>query len=493
MRFISTRAGRQPITLSQAVVQGLAADGGLFVPEQIPHYTLEDIRAMVGLPYADVACRLLEPWMDEFCPDEVRAMVDAAYRPGRFEDDVAPLERVDAGTYLLELFHGPTLAFKDVALQFLPHLMVACLKKQGAGGALVIAATSGDTGKAAMEGFCDVAGTRVFVLYPDAGVSPSQRRQMVTQRGDNVAVTAIQGNFDDAQSAIKRLLADEGFKARMQQAGWRTTSANSINIGRLMPQVVYYFYAYANLAARGDIAIGDQVDFVVPTGNFGNILAGEYARRMGLPVGRLVCASNANRVLTDFFQKGRYNAARPFYKTLSPSMDILVSSNLERYLFESTGRDAGRVRDWMEGLARDRRYDIGDALAGMQRIWAGSADDEQTAQTIRQVWQQNARLIDPHTAVAMHVLGQYRQEGGVQRPAVVLSTASPFKFSAALYDILFGKQLEEGAAARELALRCRLPLPGPIAELERLPVRHGGVCRVEQVAPVLEAWMGVGA
>ena len=492
MQFISTRTGDASIGAAEAILRGLAPDGGLYVPECLPRLSLEDIDALRPLTYAQRARRVLGALLDGLPRRELGEAIDAAY--ASFDDPrVAPLAPLSDGVYALELFHGPTLAFKDVALQLLPRLMVLSMRERGeTREALILAATSGDTGKAALEGFADVPGTRCAVFYPRAGVSEAQRLQMVTQRGGNTHVIAVEGNFDDAQTGVKRIFADAEFGRRLSQRGIVLSSANSINFGRLAPQVVYYFSAYADLLESGAIRAGEEVNFCVPTGNFGNILAGWYARCCGLPAGRLICASNRNHVLSDFLASGRYEVAdRPFYRTASPSMDILISSNLERLLFELCGRDAARVRDWMASLAADGHYDVGaQALDALGRTFAGGfADDAQTLQEIGRVFARDGYLMDTHTAVASRVLADYRARTGDARTTVLVSTASPYKFGRAVLGAIAGERAAEGlddfACCDALARATGTRVPESIAQLPRLPVRHTQVCQKDDMEAAL--------
>ncbi|MBQ7516727.1 MAG: threonine synthase, partial [Schwartzia sp.] len=380
MNYVSTRGNDQNVTAAEAIVAGIAADGGLFVPTTIPKAEPDFIASLSDMPYTERAKAILRLFLEDYTGEELAACVENAYGGGKFDaKEVAPVRPVGDMT-LLELWHGPTSAFKDMALQLLPHLLTTAMKKTGAAGeVLILAATSGDTGKAAMAGFADVPRTKILVFYPDGGVSEMQRLQMVTQKGNNVAAVAVKGNFDDAQSGVKAIFGDTSLAEKLNASGVRLSSANSINWGRLAPQIAYYFSAYADLLRQGSIKNGDLVNFTVPTGNFGNILAGFYARQMGLPIGKLVCASNQNNVLTDFLRTGYYDRNREFYKTISPSMDILISSNLERLLYHLTG-DPSRVKGWMQALAAEGRYDCGVGI--LQRLqnffWADWADDAKT-------------------------------------------------------------------------------------------------------------------
>ncbi len=476
MIYQSTRSADIRESAPRAVLRGLAPDGGLFVPDCFVDF---DWRGMLGLDTLGMAERILSALLPGFA--DMERLVRRAYA-GKFEtEELTPLACVGS-RYVLELFRGPTSAFKDVALSMLPQLITAAREQeQLSDEILILTATSGDTGKAALSGFCDVPGTKIIVFYPDAGVSAVQKAQMVTQEGENVCVCAVQGNFDDTQNGVKAIFT----RGIQDGCGVRLSSANSINIGRLAPQVVYYFKAYADLLRRGRIAEGDKVEFVVPTGNFGDILAGYLAKRMGLPVGRLVCASNRNDVLTDFLQTGTYDRRRPFYKTLSPSMDILVSSNLERLLYflcESTDEVAG----YMRALREDGRYTVSPALfAKLQTEFAcGCCDDEKTKQTIGQVWARHGYLMDTHTAVAWAVAEAYESDC----PVVVLSTASAYKFPAAVLCALGGDASgDEFAVMQRLHTLTGVPIPPPLAALPEKPQRHFDcICREDMLKYVLQ-------
>ena len=429
MKYYSTRSGNTAATGPEAILRGIAPDGGLYTPLDFSEMQLRPAD-LLGKPAVEISAAVVGKLFPDFAPEEMRALIERAYR-GKFEtDELTPLVPV-GDAYVLELFRGPTSAFKDVALSVLPHLIVAAREKLGAPEEIaVLTATSGDTGKAALAGFCDVPGARVVVFYPEGGVSDVQRAQMVTQRGENVRVCAIRGNFDDAQAGVKAIFADDGENGWAARAGIRLSSANSINLGRLAPQVAYYFKAYVDLVLTGGVALGDEVNFVVPTGNFGDILAGELARRMGLPVGRLVCASNANNVLTDFIRTGRYDRRRAFHKTVSPSMDILVSSNLERYLLLASDCDFDLVRRLMGELRDTGVYEAPPACA--RRCSAASAPTApptpRRSTPSAASGREREYLLDPHTAVAWVAMERFAKEFGAQGATVVLSTASPYKF-----------------------------------------------------------------
>ena len=475
MQYNSTRNHKQTASPAEAVLRGIAPDGGLYLcdPAALPL----DPAEMLQKDFAGMAEAVLERLLPDYTPEMLRPMIAAAY--GKFDTaEVTPL--VMAGDYhVLELFHGPTCAFKDVALSLLPYLITGAKKLlNDETETVILTATSGDTGKAALEGFCDVAGTSIVVFYPKDGVSKIQEQQMITQRGKNVSVAAVRGNFDDAQTGVKHIFAE--VKPTEKAA---LSSANSINIGRLAPQIIYYWYAWATLCRAGKIDPNEPVNFSVPTGNFGDILAGYFAKCMGLPVGKLLCASNANNVLTEFLLTGKYDRRRPFYKTTSPSMDILVSSNLERLLYLASGGDAEMVAEKMRELNEQGWYQIeGDLLQKIQGTFlCGCCDDTMTAQTIKTVWGQERYLLDPHTAVAWAVADQHRAELSGQ--TVVLGTASPYKFAPAVLAAL-GQAVPEDAfaAMAELQTLTGVPVPAPLAELKILPVLHHDCIEVNEMA-----------
>ena len=449
MNFISTRGGER-VTGARAIVQGIASDGGLFVPETFPAVTGEELQAMLAMDYAERTAFVLKKYLDEYDADELLAAIREAY--SRFDDnDPAPLVRVENGMYMLELYHGPTCAFKDMALTVLPYLLRKgcdlCGIKEDV---LILVATSGDTGKAALEGFKDAPGVKITVFYPDEGVSKMQRLQMCTQEGDNVNVVAIKGNFDDCQTGVKKIFASKECVDALKAKNTVLSSANSINFGRLAPQIAYYFSAYCDLVSSEQIAVGDKVDFTVPTGNFGNILAAYYAKRMGLPVGKLVCASNENNVLTDFWKKGTYDCKRPFRLTMSPSMDILVSSNLERLIYELSGRNAALTAERMTSLASKGKYSVTveELNAYRDLFYAGYAGEEDTVECIYEFFMDYGYPMDTHTGVAMKVAQEYaafveEDNEAEAHPMVVVSTASPYKFPQAVYYALTGNDVKD--------------------------------------------------
>ena len=432
MNYLSTRDRTLRVGGAEAVKLGLSRDGGLLTPEAIPQIGEAFLEELTGASYQERAAKVMALYLTDYTEEELRTFAENAYGAGKFDTPAAaPLRKVDETTHCLELWHGPTSAFKDMALQMLPQLLSAALRKTGEEKTVcILVATSGDTGKAAMEGFADVPQTRIMVFYPRDGVSAVQEAQMVTQEGANVGVCAVKGNFDDAQAGVKRIFSDESLRKTLAERGYLLSSANSINWGRILPQVVYYVSAYCDLLRDGEIRMGEKINFCVPTGNFGDILAAYYAKRMGLPVGKLICASNKNDVLTDFLRTGVYDKNRPFHTTMSPSMDILVSSNLERLLFDLSGENDEEVRGYMEALAESGKYEVSEKIkaALRERFWGGFCDEKGTTETIAQYYQKYGYLIDTHTAVAAGVMEQYRRETGDRTVTVFASTASPYKF-----------------------------------------------------------------
>ena len=479
MHYVSTRNPDTRLSAAQAIVQGLSRDGGLFLPEEIPQISLEDIKALSLLPYPARAAKLMKLYLDEFTEEELLRFAEKAYGAAKFDDPkAAPVKPLGENRYILELWHGPTCAFKDMALQMLPYLLTASLQKTGEHKKVcILVATSGDTGKAALEGFRDVEQTKILVFYPDGGVSEIQKLQMVSQEGKNVGVCAVRGNFDDAQSGVKRIFSDEALREELAGRGYFLSSANSINWGRLLPQIVYYVSAYCDLMNTGAVKAGDAVNFCVPTGNFGNILSGFYAKKMGVPIGRLICASNENNVLTDFIKTGAYDRNRPFYQTASPSMDILISSNLERLLSLLSGSDE-EVRSYMQKLSEAGRYTVSDRVlrAVQAEFSCGFCTDAQGAQTIGKTFREKQYLLDTHTAVACTVLDAYRAETGDETLTVVESTASPFKFCASVLDALGVAEHAPGTGVLgQLTAETGRPAPKPLASLAGKPVRFGQI------------------
>lgn len=491
MHYISTRGDETRFTSAQAIRQGIAPDGGLLVPEYLPEVSIEEITGLAGVDYVERAVRILSLFLTDYSSEELRQYAEEAYNEERFNTQVAPLVQLNKYNdreYMLELWHGPTAAFKDMALQLLPHLLTAAMEKTGEPcHVCILTATSGDTGKAALAGFCNVPGTSVIVFYPSKGVSEAQRLQMITQEGDNLAVIAVNGNFDDAQTGVKQIFADKELTAELRQKGIFLSSANSINWGRLAPQIVYYFSAYADLIQSGRIEAGEPVNFVVPTGNFGNILAGYYARRMGLPVNKLICASNSNRVLSDFIRDGVYKSRREFIRTVSPSMDILVSSNLERLLFELNGRDSDKITEWMNSLQETGSYSIDrQTLRQLQEaVVGGYADDAGTLKTIREIYDRTDHLVDTHTAVGFNVYGRYVGRSNDPSKTIFVSTASPFKFIHAVGDALYGngysKGRSEATLLHQLAEESGMEIPETLLDLNSKPVLHTRVIQKEEM------------
>lgn len=492
--MLSSTRGGAAVTASRAILTGIAPDGGLYAPDALPRLTMDDIRALCPLSYAERAQRILSLLLDDYTDEEVATACNAAYGDRFDGGHPAPMCMLNGYTLTLDLYHGPTLAFKDMALQVMPHLLSMAAKKNGVDDEIcILVATSGDTGKAALEGFMDVPGTRCAVFYPKDGVSQAQYLQMATQGGNNTHVIAVEGNFDDAQTGVKRIFGDTAFAQTLAAQHRVLTSANSINYGRLAPQVVYYFSAYADLLLAKVIQPGDPVNFVVPTGNFGNILAASYAREMGLPVGRLLCASNANRVLADFIRTGTYDINRSFHKTASPSMDILISSNLERYLYALCGQDAAQVREWMRQLAETRHYKVGDALLPKLResMYGGWVSDTEAMETIDRIWRASNALLDPHTAVAAALLARYRTETGDRTPSIIVATASPYKFGRAVAKALSISERDDFVACQKLEKATGVPIPQQISSLPKLPIRHTAVCTPDDMEQaLLDAFTG---
>ena len=479
MHYVSTRDSSRRLTASQAIVEGLSRDGGLYLPESIPQLTLADIRALARLSYPERAAKIMKLYLEEFSEEELLGFAQKAYGPAKFDTPAAaPVVQLADNTYIQELWHGPTCAFKDMALQMLPYLLTASLKKTGEEKTVcILVATSGDTGKAALEGFRDVDRTKILVFYPDGGVSEIQKLQMVTQEGRNVGVCAVRGNFDDAQTGVKRIFSDAQLRGTLASRGYFLSSANSINWGRVLPQIVYYVSSYCDLLASDAIEEGQTVNVCVPTGNFGNILSGFYAKKMGVPIGRLICASNENNVLTDFIRTGTYDRNRPFYQTASPSMDILISSNLERLLYLLSGSDE-EVRGYMQALAETGRYTVSERVfrAVQAEFSCGFCTDAQGAQTIGKTFREKNYLLDTHTAVACTVLEGYRAETGDGTLTVVESTASPFKFCASVLDALGVTEHQPGTKVLgQLTAVTGREAPLPLASLAGKTPRFGEV------------------
>lgn len=491
MYYVSTRNKETKLSAAEAIAQGLARDGGLMTPESFPKLPEGALSALKAMNYEERAVYVMSMFLEDFTKDELGGFAAHAYHhPNKFDHkDVAPLVTLDAKTHCLELWHGPTSAFKDMALQMLPHLLSASLvKTEEKRTVCILVATSGDTGKAALEGFKDVKGTKILVFYPKDGVSAIQGLQMQTQEGENVGVCSVVGNFDDAQTGVKVLFSDEKLREDLNARGYFLSSANSINWGRVLPQLVYYVSAYCDLLAKGEITEGDTVNVCVPTGNFGNILAAYYAKTMGLPIGKLICASNSNNVLTDFIKTGTYDKNRPFYTTMSPSMDILISSNLERLLFALTDANGAEVADYMAKLNSTGTYTVTDALKAKiaDNFYAGYCDDTKTQEVIAKMWAEDKYLIDPHTAVAFDVLEQYRKETGDETKTIVVSTASPFKFCDNVLGALGITEQAEGVAILDqLTDKTGITAPAPLSGLKGKEVRFDDTVEKTQMIDVV--------
>ena len=491
--YKSTRNADKTVTASQAILKGLAEDGGLFVPTELPKLdvTMNELKTM---SYQETAYAVMKQFLTDFTEEELKHCINSAY-DSKFDTEViAPLVKV-GDTYHLELFHGATIAFKDMALSILPHLLTTAAKKNNVTKDIVIlTATSGDTGKAALAGFADVPGTKIIVFYPKNGVSKVQELQMVTQKGDNTSVVAIHGNFDNAQSGVKALFEDKELEKELSEAGYQFSSANSINIGRLVPQVVYYVYAYAKLLENEEIENGEEINVTVPTGNFGNILAAYYAKQMGVPIAKLICASNENKVLFDFFKTGKYDRNREFVLTSSPSMDILISSNLERLIYTIAGQDAKKNSELMEALKKDGVYEITPEMKEkLSDFEGGYSTEEETKETIGGTYKSTGYVMDTHTAVAAHVSRAYRDASKDQKKMLVASTASPYKFARSVMTAIDEKydELEEFALIDELEKVSGVTIPNAIEEIRNAQIRHTKECDVDKMKETVKEILGV--
>ena len=491
--YKSTRNADKTVTASQAILKGLAEDGGLFVPTELPKLdvTMNELKTM---SYQETAYAVMKQFLTDFTEEELKHCINSAY-DSKFDTEViAPLVKV-GDTYQLELFHGATIAFKDMALSILPHLLTTAAKKNNVTKDIVIlTATSGDTGKAALAGFADVPGTKIIVFYPKNGVSKVQELQMVTQKGDNTSVVAIHGNFDNAQSGVKALFEDKELEKELSEAGYQFSSANSINIGRLVPQVVYYVYAYAKLLENEEIENGEEINVTVPTGNFGNILAAYYAKQMGVPIAKLICASNENKVLFDFFKTGKYDRNREFVLTSSPSMDILISSNLERLIYTIAGQDAKKNSELMEALKKDGVYEITPEMKEkLSDFEGGYSTEEETKETIGGTYKSTGYVMDTHTAVAAHVSRAYRDASKDQKKMLVASTASPYKFARSVMTAIDEKydELEEFALIDELEKVSGVAIPNAIEEIRNAQIRHTKECDVDKMKETVKEILGV--
>lgn len=493
MKYISTRGNYDRIDASEAIRLGMVPTGGLFVPEEIPTFNRERINSMQNSSYQEIAEEILAEFLTDYTEQELQEAVAKAYNCNNFAvEEITPLYKLDNRSHILELWHGPTAAFKDLALQIMPYLLSQAIeKKETDKDVLILVATSGDTGKAALEGFKNVDGIEIIVFYPDDGVSEVQRRQMVTTTGDNTAVVAVAGNFDDCQSSVKEIFGDQDFKEVIVDQGYQLSSANSINWGRLVPQIIYYFAAYAELLNQGEIKRGEKINITVPTGNFGNILASYYAYRMGLPVNKFICASNDNKVLTDFFKTGIYDKNRDFKKTVSPSMDILISSNLERFLFEVTGHDAQKVTNWYQQLKEKGKFEIDEETRSkINEVFVGEyATEGETKETIQTVYQEHNYVIDPHTAVGVKVYNKYLNSYNDKTTTVIDATANPYKFGttvlSAIDDSAITDEMTEFDILKELNEETGVGLHPGLEGLANKEIKHELKCKVNKIRDII--------
>lgn len=495
LMYASTRDANEKVTASQAILRGLANDGGLFVPTEIPALDVS-VEELAKMSYQETAYAVMKRFFTDFTEEELKHCINSAYDSKFDTEEIAPLVSAD-GAYYLELFHGPTIAFKDMALSILPHLLITSARKnQVKNDIVILTATSGDTGKAALAGFADVEGTKIIVFYPKNGVSPIQEKQMVTQKGKNTFVVGINGNFDQAQTGVKTMFSDKELAKEMDAAGYQFSSANSINIGRLVPQIVYYVYAYSKLYANGVIAKDEKINVVVPTGNFGNILAAFYAKNMGLPIGKLICASNENKVLYDFFSTGAYDKNREFVLTNSPSMDILISSNLERLIYRIAGNDAAKNTALMKKLSSEGRYEITPEMkAQLEEFYGNYTSEEETAKVIKDLYEKTGYVIDTHTAVAAGVYGKYKADTKDEdTKTVIASTASPFKFTRSVMEAIDAEKysdMSDFALVDELSKIASVSVPQAIEEIRTAPVLHDTVCEVNEMQSVVKKFLNI--
>lgn len=491
--YKSTRSDSEPVQASQAILKGLADDGGLYVPMYIPKLDVP-LKQLEDMTYQDTAYEVMKLFFTDFTEEELKDCINKAYGSKFDTEEIVPIAKAD-GAYYLELFHGATIAFKDMALSILPHLMTVSARKNHITDEIVIlTATSGDTGKAAMAGFADVEGTRIIVFYPKNGVSPIQEKQMLTQKGSNTFVVAINGNFDDAQSSVKRLFNDQELARELETGGFRFSSANSINIGRLIPQVVYYVYAYARLVKEGELEIGEPVNVVVPTGNFGNILAAFYAKNMGIPIDKLICASNDNKVLYDFFESGSYDRNREFILTNSPSMDILISSNLERLIYWTAGNNSHKNKELMDSLTQKGSYEITQEMKDrLGDFWGNYATEAETEKAIRNLFHQTGYIIDTHTAVALAVYKKYREATKDTKKSIIASTASPYKFTRSVMNAIDSKydNKEDFELVDELSRLSNVPVPAAIEEIRNASILHNRICDVDAMKAEVKDILGI--
>lgn len=494
MNYKSTRDNSICIPSARAIAQGLSAEGGLFVPDTLPKITEDGVLALCEKSYAERAFDIFKLFLTDFTDDEIRDCVTKAYGDNFDTENIADISHLLTGTYILELWHGPTCAFKDMALQILPHLLTVSAKKTVPDKKIaILVATSGDTGKAALEGFKNVEGTTISVFYPEEGVSDMQKRQMATQEGNNVFVCAVKGNFDDCQNGVKAIFTDKEIAQELERSGIMLSSANSINWGRLCPQIVYYISAYAELIKNKEIEYGERINIVVPTGNFGNILAAYYAKEMGLPVNKLICASNANNVLTDFIKTGVYDRNRDFYTTISPSMDILISSNLERLLYHLSGENTELINRWFGLLKEQGRYEVSSDVRERlsQLFYAGCCGDTETKAAIKACFEDYSYLMDTHTAVAYKVYNDYKRETGDETKTVIASTANPYKFGAAVFGAIGGDctGLDEFTIIERLEEKTGTVIPEPLAATRKKEVRFKGVIERENMPETVTVFL----
>lgn len=491
--FSSTRNPQEKVTASQAILKGLADDGGLFVPNEIPVLEVS-VEELAEMSYQETAYEVMKLFLTDFTEEELKNCINRAYDSKFDTEEIVPIVEAD-GAYYLELFHGSTIAFKDMALSILPHLLTTAAKKNQVKNEIVIlTATSGDTGKAALAGFADVEGTRIVVFYPKNGVSPIQEKQMVTQKGANTFVVGIHGNFDQAQTGVKKMFSDKELAKELDAHGFQFSSANSINIGRLVPQIVYYVYAYAKLYQRGVLAKDEPMNVVVPTGNFGNILAAFYAKNMGIPIHKLICASNENKVLYDFFETGKYDRNREFILTKSPSMDILISSNLERLIYRVAGNDAAKNAELMKALITDGAYEITPQMKeALKDFYGNYTSEEEMEEVIRSLYEKTGYIIDTHTAVASGVYNKYKAATGDETKTVIASTASPFKFTRSVMDSIDKKYDSMGdfELVDELSKIGKVAVPPAIEEIRTADILHNTVCEVEQMQDTVKSFLDI--
>ena len=491
LQYVSTRDASEVVSASQAILKGLANGGGLFVPTQIPQLSV-DLQTLSKMSYQEVAYEVMKLYLTDFTEEELKECIARAYDDKFDTEEIAPMVYAD-GAYYLELFHGSTIAFKDMALSILPHLMITSARKnQVSNDIVILTATSGDTGKAALAGFAGVEGTKIIVFYPKDGVSPIQKQQMVTQVGDNTLVVGINGNFDQAQTGVKKMFADKELAEELAEAHYQFSSANSINIGRLVPQIVYYVYAYSRLLANERIKEGELINVVVPTGNFGNILAAFYAKNMGLPIDKLICASNENKVLYDFFQTGVYDKNREFVLTNSPSMDILISSNLERLIYRIAGEDAEKNAELMKQLVSEGKYEITEAMRERLGDFYGNYTDEaETGKVIHDLYEDTGYVIDTHTAVAAGVYEKYKKDTGDTKVTVIASTASPFKFARSVMGAIDASydSMEDFALVDKLSEIAKVEVPKAVEEIRDAQIRHKTICEVDEMPKVVREFL----